>query len=226
MRHVEEYVSIAVDVPSSIEFETMAWRCLYGVLTIFDLKQNQGLMRHVVLSLPAQCKLIVEHDAEFRMTSAVRVHRFGQDLHEPLQQLFGSDESIVDTYPERRSAHEFVHAFWYKCCITLSVREFDNIILEWIFYGKSNSLTRVNVDDGERYPSVPLLGQPAEIHRRYMVMVIREGKNENKKTKCKAGLSEYQAASLAGGYKKNSDKKRIYIYRANGTTERGGRFDR
>lgn len=35
-----------------------------------------------------------------------------------------------------------------------------------------------------------------------------------------------QAVSLAGGYKKNSDKKRIFITRANGTSERAGRFSK
>jgi len=37
-------------------------------------------------------------------------------------------------------------------------------------------------------------------------------------------VSIYEAASLAGGLKKRSDKKRIYITRANGTTEKGKRW--
>ena len=39
-------------------------------------------------------------------------------------------------------------------------------------------------------------------------------------------ISIKQAVSLAGGYRKNSDKKRIYITRANGTTQKAGRFDK
>ena len=45
-------------------------------------------------------------------------------------------------------------------------------------------------------------------------------------TPMRNSISINQAASLAGGYKKNSDKKRIYITRANGTTQKGGRFDK
>lgn len=76
--------------------------------------------------------------------------------------------------------------------------------------------------DFELSPGTTIFAFPAE----KTILVQGNVFNPGLITPKSKSISISQAASLAGGYKKNSDKKRIYITRANGTTERGGRFDR